>query len=92
MFIDWHVIMQLSATLWTTNNLTKSQKHCLLAGTFLPSGPAATPSHSQNPSRAELDMHKVMHAAAGPNYETGLITRRFAARNGYPYGARFREQ
>ena len=51
MFIDCRIIAQPLMTPTTTNDSTLSLKHCLLAlldsPAHWPSGPAATPSHSQ---------------------------------------------
>ena len=50
MFSDCYIIVKLSVTLRTTNDSTRSRKHCLLVllrWHIPPSKPAATPSHSQ---------------------------------------------
>ena len=79
MFIDCHMIVQLSVTLRTTNDSTRSQKHCLLAllrrHIQVPLFRTCCNDAVQSPaipSHAELDMCKVMHAAGGPNYKTVL--------------------
>ena len=60
-------------TLKTTNDSTRSRKHCLLAllRRHIPPHQDLL-KHPAIPSHAELDMHKVIDAAGGTNYETVL--------------------
>ena len=87
--IDFREAFGDSDSLRTTNDLTRSCKHCLHRNILSLLNIRRNPQPSPDLEYADLDMCKAMLAAGGPNYDS--IYETVAARCGYPHGTKFRE-